>query len=112
MATEFQEGDVGTRIEVQIIDQDENPVDLQDLVDYPSATIKRFIFQRPGGQTFTKEPDVVNPSAPSDGLLEYFTESADLIPAGDPWQVQALIKRTDGQWHSRIKRFRVLANLE
>jgi hypothetical protein len=59
---------------------------------------------------YTREPDVLTPSDPSDGCLVYWTVDGDLVPAG-AWQAQALVMLSDGTWHSKLVRFIVNPNL-
>jgi len=108
MAKTFQEGDIGTRIELQIVELDDSEV--EQPVDLTGLLSQRFYFQRPGGQMFDVEPSLTSPSAPTDGLLYYATESGDLTPAGT-WQLQGKVQLADGTWRTRVVSFEVLGNL-
>lgn len=107
MTTEFQEGDVGTRVRVAIPDETGEYLTFDDLID------KQMIIQPPTGTSFTVDPDIeLNTSDPATpDKLVWTTESGQLIPAGG-WQAQAMVQKPDGRWHTKVKHFTVRGNLD
>lgn len=101
MSATLQVGDVGTIIEVTLLDG-ETPVSVV------GATSKTMRFQKPGGTVIDKAAAFTTDG--SDGKVQYVTVSGDLDIAG-VWQVQAKIVTAEGQWTSAIGTFKVAANL-
>lgn len=107
MATEFQEGDVGTQIKIAVMDEDtEEYLTFDDLLD------QYILVQPPTGASYQVVPDVeLNTSDPlTPDKLVWTTVSGELVPRGS-WQAQAMVQKPDGRWHTRVKHFTVRGNL-
>jgi hypothetical protein len=97
-----QEYAVGTVIEYQVLDREDNPKDIS------SASSKKLIFKKPDGQTFIKLANFSTDGI--DGKLSYTTIANDLTPWGT-WQVQADLVMSGFDSPTEIVTFEVLKNL-
>lgn len=116
MATkeEIHVGDIGTCIELELIDGD-------DVLDLTGSTTTKFIFKPPNAPAFERDAVVVNPPG-TNGLLDYTTIAGDLgadhedDAAAGTWRVQARVvlgagASQQGEWRSERVKFEVFANL-
>jgi hypothetical protein len=93
--------DVGTVIELTIVDNDE------DVVNVSSATVMEFLFSC-GNVTVQKDAEFTTDG--SDGKLSYKILVADDFTAGR-WNVQARVEMPAGIWYSSVEAFEVEGNL-
>ena len=101
-ANEVHKDDVGTVLEVTIMDGD-------DVVDVSGATSKKIILQAPSmSGSVSKDADFVTDG--SDGKIKYTTVADDLNETGD-WAIQGKVTSASGTWCTDIGSFKVYENL-
>jgi hypothetical protein len=102
MAGNFHVNDVGIGITVQILDQNNTPVDISGATDIV------FDFTRPDGSTFDTDGSLV--SGGVDGLVQYTTQDGDLNIIGT-WVLQVTVFVGGAIYHSDTNVFKVLPNV-
>ena len=102
MTCGIHQNDIGTLIQIQVVDCDGTAVDIS------GATAKQMVFKKPSGATLTVNADFVNTGV--DGLLKYMIVSGDLSEIGT-WKVQAIVIVGGYIWHSNFESFRVYRNI-
>jgi len=101
---EIHQGDIGTVIEVTIVDN------AGDAIDISSATTKQIVFRLPNGTNLTKT--AAFSSDGKDGKIRYTTVSGDLKYVGW-WEAQGRIAVGATQdWRSEIVKFEVQRNVD
>lgn len=104
MTVIVQEGAVGVRFLVQLVD--EKGADL-DLTGTDSVKLR---FSKPRGDSIEVAATIVSPPG-TDGLVEFFTLPGTMEPFGD-WDIQAFIKYTAGDdLPTKTKAFVVRENI-
>ncbi len=88
MTVIVQEGAIGVRFLVQLVDQKAAALDLTG-----TDSIK-LRFSKPRGDSLEVAAAIVNTPG-TDGLVEFFTLPGTLVPFGD-WDIQAFVKYTAG----------------
>ena len=101
MAGETHVGDTPLH-QMTIKDQDNASVDVS------GATLKTIRFRKPDGSTVTKTADFATDG--TDGVIEYQAVEADHDIAG-PWQKEARVTITSGNWYATIIDFPVAETL-
>lgn len=94
--------DVGTAMEVTIVDQD------SAVVNISSATVREIVFKKPDGTSVTKTGVVVTDG--TDGKMQHITVAGDLDVAGT-WRIQGFVTIGSGSWSSDVDSFVVRGNL-
>lgn len=105
---EIHVGDVGTLIEVTLLD-------CNTVVDLTGATVTDLVFVKPSGEKVTKEATFKTDG--TDGILQYIVEEAE--EEEDPpffneygtWKIQGKVVLPTGTWNSDIAKFKVYDNL-
>jgi hypothetical protein len=100
-------GDYGTDFEMTIMNRATNkPLPLA------GSDFMIFLFQPPGvgEDAMVKEAVMSTPPTGADGKVKYTFIEGDINVAGQ-WQVQALVRGPDGQWHTDIETFEVGENI-
>lgn len=100
--SELQKNNIGSIFRKTIYDQDDN------IVDISSASVKQFIFTKPGGSQLTKSTSFTTDG--TDGKIQYASVSGDLDETGT-WSYQAYIVFVSGTFYSEIDSFKVNRNL-
>lgn len=97
-------GDIGVRFQLQL-----EPEDGWGVLDVSAATLLRFIFTKPNGDTVTKIGALTTDGR--DGLIEWISETdADLDQSG-PWRWQVyVVLNTERAFHTALLGFDVLDN--
>lgn len=103
-AAQVHVGDIGTQIQIKVVDQDGNVVSLAP------ATTKEICFEKPSGAKVTKTAVFPVGGDGTDGLMEYITIADDLDEAG-PWQIQGRVVFVTGEWRTEVDTFRVYPNI-
>jgi hypothetical protein len=102
MTCGIHQSDIGTLIQIQVVDCDGTAVDIS------GATAKQMVLKKPNGESLTVNVDFVTTGV--DGLVKYVIQSGDLDQVGS-WKVQAIITVGAFIWHSNFESFKVLRNL-
>lgn len=100
MTDEIHVGDIGTIIEVTVL---ETAVAL----DISTATVKQFTLRKPDGTSVTKT--ALFSATGTDGKLRYTTILNDLDQSGN-WTLQVYLEMPGGKWHSDKVNFTVWGN--
>ena len=103
MAKDIHVGDIGTVIEVAIVDQAGVAVDIS------LATTKEIILKKPAGTTDTKTAAFSGDG--TDGKMRFVTTLAGDLDTDGDWFVQGHVVIPAGTWHSDVGTFPVLPNL-
>lgn len=103
MADEFHKADIGTLIILEVLDQDDAPV---SLVGYSGLTL---LIEKPSATVVERDADLYTDG--TDGKIKYYSTANDFDEVGT-FKFQAFVDLPDGQWHSDIKKKKVLDNLE
>jgi hypothetical protein len=77
-------------------------------VDLSSATLIRFIFEKPDGTLLTVNGEKATDG--TDGKVKYVVQAGDLSQVG-LWRYQTLITLPFAELYSNISKFKVLGNL-
>lgn len=101
-AGEIHQNDIGVVFEFTVKDQDGSAINIS------SATVKKFIFDKPDGTNVEKTPSFQTDG--SDGVLIYTTVANDLDQIG-LWRIQTYVEISSGKFSSDITGFRVYPNL-
>ena len=101
-ANEIRVGDVGTRFEDTVYDQD------GVVVDISTASNLDMIFRKPDDTAVVKTAVLTGDG--TDGKMEYTTIADDLDQPRE-WQRQGLVEVGGGSWRTDIIKFRVHDNL-
>lgn len=96
-------GDIGTRFELIVTDEDDA------IVDISSATTKEMIFKPPCGVPKTQTAAFVTDG--TDGKIEYVTTAASDLDEAGTWYRSAHVVLTSGTWSSDWVAFEVRRNL-
>jgi hypothetical protein len=102
MTCGIHQSDIGTLIQIQIVDCDSVPVDIS------GATAKQMVLKKPNGESLIVSADFVNTG--TDGLIKYMIQSGDLDQIGT-WKIQGIVTIGAYVWHSNFESFKVLRNL-
>lgn len=89
MTVQFQENAVGVRVELALVDELDQPLDLTDVTKIEVS------LSTPGAAVKEVLATIKNPSAPTDGLADFFTTEGLLVPSGD-WEIDALCTFSSG----------------
>ncbi len=104
MTVIVQEGSVGVRFLVKLVD--EKGADL-DLTGTDEIKLR---FSKPRGDSIEVVADVVTPPG-TDGVVEFFSLPGTLVPFGD-WDIQAFVRYTAGDnLPTKTKAFVVRENI-
>lgn len=95
-------GDVGTVIELTVIDQD------GAVVDISAASVLQIIFGKPDRSAVAKTAVLTNTG--TDGKMHYVTVAEDLDQVG-LWRAQGKVTNGSGSWKSDEVTFSVARNL-
>ena len=100
---EIHKFDVGTQIQILVVDQALVPIDIGP------ATTKEIIFEKPDKTRVVQTAAFPSGGDGSDGLMEYITQANDLDQVGD-WRIQGYIVLASGEWRTEIDTFEVKGN--
>ena len=100
---ELHVGDVGTRLIVTLVDNQEQPVDLSQ------STLKQYILKKPDRSISILSALFVTDG--SDGQLQFITTATTLTIAGY-YKLQVYIEEDANKWHTDKVTFRVWPNLD
>ena len=104
MTVIVQEGAIGVRFLISLVDQAGAPL---DLTGTDSIKIR---FSKPRGDSIELDASIVSPPG-SDGIVELFTLAGTMVPFGD-WDIQAFVKYTAGDsLPTKTKAFIVKENI-
>ena len=103
MVCGIHQSDIGTLIQIQIVDCDGAAVDIS------GATTKQMVFKKPSGATLTVNADFVNPPG-TDGLIKYMILDGDFSEVGT-YKIQGVVTVGGYIWHSNFESFRVYRNI-
>lgn len=98
----FHVADIGNRITLVVVDEDNAAVDIS------TASVKQFVLRKPDGTTATKTATFTTDG--TDGSLYYLVESGLLDQTG-VWTVQAIVTFGGATYHGQFVEFAVAANL-
>jgi len=101
---QIQVGDIGTQLQIEVVDQD------SVVVDIGPATTKEICLSKPSGTNVKFTASFPSGGDGSDGLMEYITESGDLDEEG-VWKIQGRVVFTTGEWRTGVDSFRVYDNI-
>lgn len=101
MAADIHVNDVGTAMELDVLDQNNAVVNI-------SSAGLQMSFLRPDGSTFTKNATFVTDG--TDGKMHYVTQAGDLNIPGN-WKMQGILTFPGGLWHTDVQKFKVLADI-
>jgi hypothetical protein len=102
MVCGIHQSDIGTLIQIQVVDCDGTAVDIS------GATAKQMVFKKPSGTTLTVSADFVNTG--TDGLIKYMIADGDFSEVGT-YKVQGVVTVGAYIWHSNFESFRVYRNI-
>jgi len=103
MTVNMRVKDVGTKMTVTILDENNAAVDIS------TVTTKEIWLRKPNGEVITKTASFDTDG--TDGKLKYITIEGDVEIAGT-WKLQGYIEGSTVKWHSTIEEFDVDGNLK
>lgn len=102
MSGEIHKDDIGVKLRVTIVDDDDAAIDIS------AATTKQIVLKKPNGDILTKTASFEADG--SDGIIYYTTISGDLDAIGT-WKIQGIVIISSYTYHSSIESFKVHRNI-
>ena len=101
---------IGAEVELALVEVREGEPDQP--MDLTNATAIAVRMSMPGGPNRSASAAIKNPSAPTDGLANFFTVDGMMVPNGD-WEIQADVTFSSGEvLPSKVAYFTVRPNIK
>lgn len=98
-----QKGDIGTAFIATIKDGG-------SIVDISGATVKKIIFEKPSGESVSKNADFYTDG--TDGKIEWTTTLITDLNEVGVWKRQGYVELPEGKWHTDVSIFTVADNID